>query len=132
MLTKRKIEWAMYAAFVALIMVAPLVMDSFWLNRVAKYLVYGMLGVAVALSWGYAGILNLGQGLFFGFWALIPDVVEHGGRPGAPRMAVQCTFAVGREKVDELATLRRGEARDLNSGEAGDPPMRPSLPSRRG
>src|ERR1700753_3470741 len=66
MLTKRKIEWAMYAAFVALIMVAPLVMDSFWLNRVAKYLVYGMLGVAVALSWGYAGILNLGQGLFFG------------------------------------------------------------------
>jgi urea transport system permease protein len=25
-----------------------------------------MLGIAVALSWGYAGILNLGQGLFFG------------------------------------------------------------------
>jgi len=29
-----------------------------------------------------------GQGLFFGFWALIPDVVEHGGRPNAPRMDV--------------------------------------------
>ena len=29
-----------------------------------------------------------GQGLFFGFWALIPDVVEHGGHPGAPRMDV--------------------------------------------
>jgi GPH family glycoside/pentoside/hexuronide:cation symporter len=29
-----------------------------------------------------------GQGLFFGFWALIPDVVEHGGRSGAPRMDV--------------------------------------------
>lgn len=29
-----------------------------------------------------------GQGLFFGFWALIPDVVEHGGRIGAPRMDV--------------------------------------------
>ncbi|MBW8910726.1 MAG: MFS transporter [Sphingomonas sp.] len=29
-----------------------------------------------------------GQGLFFGFWALIPDVVEHGGRPDAPRMDV--------------------------------------------
>ena len=29
-----------------------------------------------------------GQGLFFGFWALIPEVVEHGGRPGAPRMDV--------------------------------------------
>ena len=47
-------------------MLAPLVLDSFWVNRLAKYLVFGMLGIAVALSWGYAGILNLGQGLFFG------------------------------------------------------------------
>src|SRR5947209_16152381 len=62
----RRIDWAIYALFVVAIMLLPLVMDSFWLNRVAKYLVYGMLGVAVALSWGYAGILNLGQGLFFG------------------------------------------------------------------
>ena len=46
--------------------VAPLVLEPFWLNRIAKYLVFGMLGIAVALSWGYAGILNLGQGLFFG------------------------------------------------------------------
>ena len=28
-----------------------------------------MLGVAICLSWGYAGILNLGQGLFFGLGA---------------------------------------------------------------
>jgi len=34
-----------------------------------------------------------GQGLFFGFWALIPDVVEHGGKPDAPRMDV-LLFAV--------------------------------------
>ena len=47
-------------------MLAPLVLDSFWVNRIAKYLVFGMLGIAVALSWGYAGVLNLGQGLFFG------------------------------------------------------------------
>ena len=64
--SKTVIDWAVYAAFVIIIMTAPLVMEPFWLNRVAKYLVYGMLGIAVALSWGYAGILNLGQGLFFG------------------------------------------------------------------
>jgi urea transport system permease protein len=64
MLSKRRIDWAIYAAFVVLIMIAPLVMEPFWLNRIAKYLVFGMVGVAVALSWGYAGILNLGQGLF--------------------------------------------------------------------
>jgi urea transport system permease protein len=63
---KRRIETAIYLAFFALIMCAPIILDPFWLNRIAKYLVFGMLGVAVALSWGYAGILNLGQGLFFG------------------------------------------------------------------
>jgi len=66
MSSQRRIDWAIYAGFVILIMLVPLVMEPFWLNRIAKYLVFGMLGIAVALSWGYAGILNLGQGLFFG------------------------------------------------------------------
>src|SRR6202021_440652 len=66
MFEKRRIEIAIYLGFFALIMCAPLLLDPFWLNRIAKYLVFGMLGIAVALSWGYAGILNLGQGLFFG------------------------------------------------------------------
>lgn len=29
-----------------------------------------------------------GQGLFFGFWALLPDVVQHGAPKGSPRMDV--------------------------------------------
>jgi len=69
-MTKRRLEIGSYVVFIALIMLAPLVMDDpFWLNRIAKYLVYGMLGIAIALAWGYAGILNLGQGLFFGLGA---------------------------------------------------------------
>lgn len=71
MVSKRRIDWAIYAVFVVLIMLVPLIMDPFWLNRLAKYLVFGMLGIAVALSWGYAGILNLGQGLFFGAGAYV-------------------------------------------------------------
>lgn len=58
-----------YVAFIAVVMALPAFADAFWLNRFAKYLVYGMLGIAVALSWGYAGVLNLGQGLFFGLGA---------------------------------------------------------------
>src|ERR1700753_4251902 len=105
MLSKRRIDWAIYAGFMILIMLMPLVMDSFWLNRAAKYLVYGVLGVAVALSWGYAGILNLGQGLFFGAGAYmlamslklasqtslqqgsdkpVPDFMLWNAEPGAP------------------------------------------------
>src|SRR5258708_18317935 len=66
MLAKRNIEFAIYALFIAAMLCAPLLVGDFWLNRIAKYLVYGMLGIAMAISWGYAGILNLGQGCFFG------------------------------------------------------------------
>src|SRR5258708_17945687 len=102
---KQRVEVAIYLAFFALIMCAPLLLDPFWLNRIAKYLVFGMLGVAVALSWGYAGILNLGQGLFFGAGAYmlamslklasptslqqgsdrpVPDFMLWNAEPGAP------------------------------------------------
>ena len=67
---QRHADWAIYAVFIVMVLGAPLVIDDvFWLNRIAKYLVFGMLGIAIALSWGYAGILNLGQGLFFGLGA---------------------------------------------------------------
>ena len=66
MSTKRKLEFLAYAVFIAITFMMPLFLDEFWLNRIAKYLVFGMLGVAISLCWGYAGILNLGQGLFFG------------------------------------------------------------------
>src|SRR6266566_5689613 len=102
---KRRVEMAIYLGFFALIMCAPLLLEPFWLNRIAKYLVYGMLGIAVALSWGYAGILNLGQGLFFGAGAYmlamslklasqtslqqgsdkpVPDFMLWNAEPGAP------------------------------------------------
>ena len=68
-MTKRNLEIAAYALFLVVIFLLPMFVGEFWLNRIAKYLVYGLLGVAVCLSWGYAGILNLGQGLFFGMGA---------------------------------------------------------------
>lgn len=68
-LTRSQAKAAAYLAFIAIILLLPAALDAFWLNRIAKYLVYGMLGVAICLAWGYAGILNLGQGLFFGLGA---------------------------------------------------------------
>jgi len=64
--TRTLLDIGAYLVFFAVILALPAFYDEFWLNRFAKYLVYGMLGVAIAMSWGYAGILNLGQGLFFG------------------------------------------------------------------
>ncbi len=66
---RKALEILAYGLFIAVILAMPAFMDAFWLNRIGKYLVYGMLGLAIALSWGYAGVLNLGQGLFFGLGA---------------------------------------------------------------
>jgi urea transport system permease protein len=68
-LDKRTVQIAGCVLFIAVLMVLPALLDTFWLNRISKYLVYGRLGVAISLAWGYAGILNLGQGLFFGLGA---------------------------------------------------------------
>lgn len=102
---RARIDLLAYAAFIVLIMAAPMVLEEFWLNRISKFLVFGMLGVAVSLSWGYAGILNLGQGLFFGLGAYmtamslklaaptslqqgsgtpVPDFMLWNAEPGAP------------------------------------------------
>ena len=99
------IDLLAYAVFIGLIMSAPMLLGEFWLNRIAKFLVFGILGVAISLSWGYAGILNLGQGLFFGLGAYmtamslklaaptslqqgsktpVPDFMLWNAEPGAP------------------------------------------------
>ncbi|MGE4372445.1 MAG: urea ABC transporter permease subunit UrtC [Xanthobacter sp.] len=49
-----------------LVIVLPLMLDSFRLNMVGKYLTYAFVAVGLVLCWGNAGILSLGQGVFFG------------------------------------------------------------------
>ena len=56
-----------YAAFALAILVVPLFIDDpYLLNKLARYLIFGILAAALALSWGYTGILNLGQAVSFG------------------------------------------------------------------
>jgi len=56
-----------YALVCAAIFIIPsFVDDAYLLNKFSTYLVMGMLAIALSLSWGYAGILNLGQAMSFG------------------------------------------------------------------
>lgn len=56
-----------YATFCVLLLLVPLfVSDAYLLNKFARYIVFGILSLALSLSWGYAGILNLGQAVSFG------------------------------------------------------------------
>ncbi len=49
-----------------LLVVLPLMLDPFRLGLVGKYLTYAFVAVGLVMVWGYAGVLSLGQGVFFG------------------------------------------------------------------
>lgn len=51
---------------VTILVVLPVLLDSFRINLVGKYLTYAFVAVGLVLCWGYTGILSLGQGVFFG------------------------------------------------------------------
>ena len=63
----KPIEWLSLALLaVVLLVVLPSVLDAFRLNLVGKYLTYAFVALGLVICWGYAGILSLGQGCFFG------------------------------------------------------------------
>jgi len=45
---------------------APSMLSDFRLSLLAKYLCFAILAIGIDLSWGYGGMLALGQGVFFG------------------------------------------------------------------
>ena len=49
-----------------LLVVCPLLMGPFRLNLLGKYLTYAFVALGLVVCWGHAGILSLGQGVFFG------------------------------------------------------------------
>lgn len=51
---------------VLLLVVVPLTLNTFRLGLAAKYLSLSFCAVGIVLTWGYGGILSLGQGVFFG------------------------------------------------------------------
>ncbi len=55
-------------AFLILVLLAvfPLVLDPFRLNLMGKYMSFAFVAIGIVLTWGYGGVLSLGQGIFFG------------------------------------------------------------------
>lgn len=69
--------------------------DDFLLNRIDRYLVLAMVSMALSLSWGYAGILNLGQAMSFGIGSYcmamglkLRTIPVHTGSEGLPDFMV--------------------------------------------
>lgn len=64
-LTQRRLGSLLLLALLLLV-VFPLALDTFRLNMVGKYLTYAFVALGLVMLWGHAGILSLGQGVFFG------------------------------------------------------------------
>lgn len=84
---------------VAIAAIAPWAISSYELNILGRFLSMSILSVGLVLVWGEAGILSLGQGVFFGLggYALamnlklatltsggLPDFMEWSGRESLP------------------------------------------------
>lgn len=85
-----------YGVFCLAILLLPTVIDDdFLLNKYARYLVLAIVAMALSLSWGYAGILNLGQAMSFGLGSYcmamalkLRTVPVHTGAEGLPDFMV--------------------------------------------
>jgi urea transport system permease protein len=62
---RRSENFVYAAAFIALAL-APAYLGEYELSLLGRFLAMGILAMGIALVWGNAGILPLGQGLFFG------------------------------------------------------------------
>ena len=72
-------RWALAVAAVVLVIVLPVAnalpptspfhVSHFTLNLFGKFLTYAVLALGLGLLWGYAGVLSLGHGVFFGLGA---------------------------------------------------------------
>ena len=58
--------WIAPAIMLAVLLVAPTVLSDFRIALLGKFLTFAMLALSLNLIWGYAGMLSLGHGVFFG------------------------------------------------------------------
>ncbi|MDX5362208.1 MAG: urea ABC transporter permease subunit UrtC [Alphaproteobacteria bacterium] len=90
------VQIAIYGAVCLALFTVPTLLDNdFLLNKYSRYLVLGILAMALSLSWGYCGILNLGQAASFGLGSYcmamslkLRTVPVHTGAEGLPDFMV--------------------------------------------
>ncbi len=58
--------WIPPVIMLTALLVAPMVLPEFRIALLGKFLTFAILALALNLIWGYAGMLSLGHGVFFG------------------------------------------------------------------
>ena len=63
--TKRVLPW-IETTLLVLFIVLPAFLEFFWVVTVTRIFILSLLALSFDLVWGYAGILSIGQAMFFG------------------------------------------------------------------
>ena len=63
---RRSDALALAGVALLVLVVLPAVLDPFRLNLMSKYMAFAFVAIGIVLTWGYGGVLSLGQGIFFG------------------------------------------------------------------
>jgi urea transport system permease protein len=105
----RRAEMVAWVAVLALLLGAPFYVGAYNLALLGRFLAMGILAMGIALVWGHAGILPLGQGLFFGLGAYavamhlklatlspgdIPDFMQWNGLTALPWLWVPFKYGL--------------------------------------
>lgn len=86
------------AAFVgAGLYVLPFLVGDFWAYTLALYFLYAIACLGVGLSWGQAGLLSLGQGVFVGLGAYLSGLtlIRYSDSALLPPLLVLCAIVPG-------------------------------------
>jgi branched-chain amino acid transport system permease protein len=77
------VTWMLGPGVAVLALVAPLVLDTFWISLVIQMLVFGLLALSVDLLTGHTGLLPMGHAGFFAVAAYATAILEvrHGQGP---------------------------------------------------
>jgi branched-chain amino acid transport system permease protein len=66
MLSHTAAFWLVFAAVMAVLIVAPLVLSPFWARFLTEVLIWGLLAMSSDLLIGYTGMISFGHSAFFG------------------------------------------------------------------
>ena len=85
----------------------PLVLDEFKTGLVGLGLTYGLFAVGLDVAWGRAGVISIGQAVFFGFGCYGVAVAEAGNTSGILGGAIGVILAMAFGAFIALVGLRR-------------------------
>jgi urea transport system permease protein len=63
---ERLSDWLPAVLLLLALLIAPMVLSDFRVGLLGKFLTFAILALSLNLIWGYAGMLSLGHGVFFG------------------------------------------------------------------